>query len=1267
MRTNKLAAIFVAVFFSLSANAQSVDPLTGRLNYSVVLHTLSVSDIAIPIGIANSGGSMRVQEPESDGGLGWSQLGGGAVIRRMKGLPDDYNQANDLRKGWLQNGNGSSIQNFAASADDNLAICSDESADWTFLADRNYIKDTEPDVFSFYAPGLSGEFVFDVSGTPRLLTQQNIAISVNRDVTYGWILSFTIKGTNGLIYTFANDQWTETKSERWKSVSVSDTLLYQNNFERFRKTLSYRTAWHLTSIQSSLTGTTANYAYTIGDETFGSTFYTKIEPSTSTQVDTLFLLSEKISPSRLSAITINQLTANFNRTDNLIQSITINDNLNNDSREFRFLYTFFTFQNDAYPSRHLPFLREIRQVDNCIPLAAYTFSYTGLNFNNRLANAPWQRGWGQDWFGYFNGATSNRNVSTLYYYAGESNARRIRLTPIVGLTPTQTLPGQDRNVNASFVGFGALTEILTPMGGKTTVEYEPNRYFDSSTNEEMLGPGVRVKKITTEGGEAALGRSNTQTDVWRKITHDYIYTLNGSATSSGKLSYPPVFALPQGNKILRSQNSQAEENSIVLYSTFSDVTIGNGRVMFEYILPGMYPLVVESDWYTPNSKIARDPTISPCVNSDVIKNGAYTYPYAPALNYDFARGLLSKRSEFRQDGSLIRDVAYTYTRLTFNAITIKALRTERHGSIYHYSFYPLLTGNMSAVAQEVTRQSNELNPSLLQQTTATFTYNPNRLLENLTQNNPDNSVVRERFRYASDFAITSPAVNDHPAIAIKALVDNGQVTQLIEKINYYTPPGGTESVSKASLSLFKLTTDGKPMPQQVRSLLTGAALTLASATASNFVFDADYRLLETYDDYDASSNLLTKTSQDARKSAFHYYAPFQTIAATFSDCSADHALFESFEANTGRGLTSAGANEPGWTGERSRTITSATPLLSQRNLLKGQNSYRFSCWISAAQTTDLRVKLMNGSTELQTVTISYVANEVGKWVYKEILLNTTSVPASFGLRIESTASALIDDIVLLPTLARVSFGTSRPLFGATSQTDDLGNSNKFLFDKQGRVTHVLDRQRNLVQVNEYKFAQEPSPAVVASFTSSINEYTAGQSATFTAATNCFPVTHQWKVNGVAAGSSSSLTFTFGTAGAYSVELTVTNGTYGSRTYAETICVELNLGLTVSVPGPNPFDCPDAAKTFTAETELAGCQHEYTWYLKLESTGIWTRLTTQFSNNTKTITYTGLTNYTMKVVVKSTCNNLVEYPCTGASTVTREQSVQMIYAPTGGPC
>jgi hypothetical protein len=128
-------------------------------------------------------------------------------------------------------------------------------------------------------------------------------------------------------------------------------------------------------------------------------------------------------------------------------------------------------------------------------------------------------------------------------------------------------------------------------------------------------------------------------------------------------------------------------------------------------------------------------------------------------------------------------VAYTYTRLTFNAITIKALRTERHGSIYHYSFYPLLTGNMSAVAQEVTRQSNELNPSLLQQTTATFTYNPNRLLENLTQNNPDNSVVRERFRYASDFAITSPAFNDHPAIAIKALVDNGQVTLLARVCN----------------------------------------------------------------------------------------------------------------------------------------------------------------------------------------------------------------------------------------------------------------------------------------------------------------------------------------------------------------------------------------------------------------------------------------------------------------------------------------------------
>src|SRR5687767_6837559 len=99
----KLILLLVVCCCTHLVSAQTVDPLSGRLQFSIPLGGIQANDVAVPISIYNHGDAIRVAEGEGACGMGWGLSIGGGVSRMVRGLPDDINLS--YRKGWLYNSN----------------------------------------------------------------------------------------------------------------------------------------------------------------------------------------------------------------------------------------------------------------------------------------------------------------------------------------------------------------------------------------------------------------------------------------------------------------------------------------------------------------------------------------------------------------------------------------------------------------------------------------------------------------------------------------------------------------------------------------------------------------------------------------------------------------------------------------------------------------------------------------------------------------------------------------------------------------------------------------------------------------------------------------------------------------------------------------------------------------------------------------------------------------------------------------------------------
>lgn len=123
---------------------------TGVPNVDIPIYTVKEGSLSLPVSLSYHAGGMKVGEPCSWVGLGWSLQAGGLISRTIIGKPDERADGYFTTGRDLSYGGGVMPQNGYVQPYD---LCTGN-------------KDGEPDVFSFSVGGYNGKFYFDKDKDP---------------------------------------------------------------------------------------------------------------------------------------------------------------------------------------------------------------------------------------------------------------------------------------------------------------------------------------------------------------------------------------------------------------------------------------------------------------------------------------------------------------------------------------------------------------------------------------------------------------------------------------------------------------------------------------------------------------------------------------------------------------------------------------------------------------------------------------------------------------------------------------------------------------------------------------------------------------------------------------------------------------------------------------------------------------------------------------------------------------------------------------------
>jgi len=1246
------------LLISFYVNAQvDVDLFTGKLQAHIPLFEVSQGPLSVPVSIDYQGGGIKVEQSEGSAGMGWELNAGGAIMRELRGLPDDFSETTgNQRKGWLSPGVASAVQSFTAHTDSNLSDCSDEKLDYDFIATMLY-KDTEADIFSFYAPGLSGQFVFDGSGNPQLIPYQDVRIETKKNAN-GEIISFKIKNNQGVTYQFSA---TETLT-RSIGPSVGATQ-FAVRYNQFRTPITFTTAWHLTTIRFA-NGDKIKLTYK-SQET--SDYQTELSTvNTAGTITQQYTVQEEVNVKQLETISSSRQTVTFEWTDVRIASVTQTVLGSSQARKFVFTYGFAYDATEPNPNmfKTRAFLVQLTQVADCVPDPAYKFHYShvvhegGSQYSVPLGFERRNR---QDLWGYFNNGTATNLIPRLYYNAAANNAERFRVIPLS--TEQPTLSGADRLPKQVYPEYGSLDEITYPAGGTTNVYYENNEYYDSAANMNKLGGGVRVFSLYTSGS----GRGSTE-----KIIH-YWYKRADGVKSSGRLSYPLSYAFPNGTEILRTTHHMGPESYVMYERVYVDQN-GKGETAYTYYTPGTYPATTSStEWGATNNRVARSSATCPPINNLV--SGYYSFPWVPNQNFDYARGLLRSVRDFDESGLRLSEKVYSYQNQSVSGATVNGLRYEAVDGKYVFGLYALSVNTGKIIATETVRLTDELSPggtaspTNFIETATAYTYNSfHGLLDHADVTNSNGNVYRTKYRYAKDFAITNPDPTDTAAIAIKALNDSLRHATIVQTTNY-----NGSYVTDASLLLYRDYGGNRILPYKSLSFPRKAGYTDASVSTNGsgkqlFSYNTTDYFGTRYLTYVENTPTGWNDHRNS-KGGQHYgyvfssslgaYVPTVPIA-TFSGALPEQCFYEGFERNgvsTDFGFGNVNNIGPGWAGNAG--VWYAGLERNRDNIQRGSSKYKGAVWVNATTATDITFKVTGAGGYTLQKTASYTSSDINKWKYLEVFFDLSTAPSTFSLFVKTSALASLDELLFIPAEASATTMAFDDSYRKVAQADERGNGVFTVYDELGRVKSVLNKDKDLIQYNEYRIASDPLIPASSAFIANLAEQDIrmGSPVTFTesgtnSCQNATVTSRQWKLNGVNVGTGASYTYTPSATGSVSIEYSISLSNGQFSTSKQSFCVSaplLEVDVTVvSLDDPTErwIDKDETSicfseKRFTATLASTGCGAviTYTWAYRKSGEEIWNTVDDgDAAHHTLEFSPDFGTGYSMRCTVSQQCSN-----------------------------
>jgi len=578
-----------------------VGMFSGTAQYSVPLYEFKTQNLSLPVTLNYSTNGLVVDQVSSWVGHSWSLSAGGVITRSARGLPDIFDYRIPYPTG----------------------VDNDDYAMYSFLEANCGRYDVQPDIYAYNFAGYQGKFFIDTDGTVYLEPHEKLKVTqVQTGGTFVITTPDGVKYTFGAIeellcnyggcqyYTTYNNAWYLTKIEHPAGDVI--TLSYST-----KEMMEYNAGLSQTidkGYDTGVYGSCTNPDYTLrGTPSSTKTFH--LTSISATGYGHINFQSTKDRVDLVDGYRLNKMVV-YNRDNMRIKSVSFAYSfpVANSLYNPNVTISYNLMAGHTTEMAYRMYLTGLKIWDKDeVDYQSYTFDY------NDLDKLPRRLSLAQDYYGYFNGVTTNNvfvpinkiGSTYLYLYSGMNG---------------------NREPNGTYSIRGTLHKITYPTGGSTTITYEPHQ-----GGATAIG-GCRVKKTESIDSPGAT-----------PIVKEYYYSdKDHIGTSYGVTHGMPTFCRTYVTETLNPINGAPTIGCYFYSVTSSSIYSINHNGQYCIV----YPHVTVSDGtnfqnggteYT--FKVASD------VPATILNHyGGITYPL-PQSNEGWSNGRKLKEIAFKKDGS----------------------------------------------------------------------------------------------------------------------------------------------------------------------------------------------------------------------------------------------------------------------------------------------------------------------------------------------------------------------------------------------------------------------------------------------------------------------------------------------------------------------------------------------------------------------------------------------------------------------------------------
>lgn len=439
---NKITPSTPETYSIFKAGDFPVDYRTGKLNVAVPIHTISTKGgLSIPVSLAYNTGGIKVDETSGVAGLGWTLAVPNSISIEQHGRNDLTNNAV-----WFS----SDLYNYQYSEVNLESLPVEVRTKLQALADG--ALDTQPDIFHYNLPTVSGAFVRDSGGNFHTIPYENVKISYSETDH-----KFQIIDPEGITYTLRVGNSVSTSSGISVEFSPSSfflekiTLLNgeEVNF-KYEKQMSYQAITHsyedvYIPIEESdaLCGPAVKNTHNTATNRYLEVLLTEIKYANETvKFNYKNIINGVLGRKDLSSTNAQNTYA--------LDQVIVSNSAGKIIRDYRFTHSYF---GSGIDSDYRNYRLKLTRIDNILENNKYSFEY---NENHGIGVGSFS----QDIWGYYNGRSNPNLIPNMNYFNVSYDQ------------------GGDRNVYPDYSQAYILKKIYYPTGGSSAFTYENNTIWD---------------------------------------------------------------------------------------------------------------------------------------------------------------------------------------------------------------------------------------------------------------------------------------------------------------------------------------------------------------------------------------------------------------------------------------------------------------------------------------------------------------------------------------------------------------------------------------------------------------------------------------------------------------------------------------------------------------------------------------------------------------------------------------------------------------------